>query len=217
MRRRTVVFPGAVFGRLTVLERVGVRKSSTGKTSVCLWLCRCSCGTQATISNANLTKGLTNSCGCIHRERLISRNTKHGYAATPMYKVWLTMNQRCSNPRVKNWDDYGGRGITVCREWKSFEQFYKDMAPTYKPGLTLERKDNNAGYGKDNCVWASRLVQAGNRRTTAWFDLHGQRVCLEVAARHIGVASGAIRYWRKKGLTDTQITSYYQQKLSNTP
>lgn len=217
MARRSVVFPGSVFGRLTVVERVGIRKSPTGKTSVCLWVCACSCGKEATVSNANLSKGVTNSCGCIHREQLIGRNTKHGHAATPIYKVWLTMNQRCTNPRVKNWDDYGGRGITVCESWKTFEQFYTDMAPTYVQGLTLERENNNAGYSKDNCVWASRLVQAGNRRTTAWFDLHGKRTCLEVAARIIGVTSGAIRYWRKRGLTDEQITDYYETKRSDTP
>lgn len=224
MAKKCLVYPGATFGRLTILEKIGRRESRTGKTVVTMWLCACACGKQKSISNANLTKGITSSCGCLHKEMLLRRNTKHGRANTPMYKVWLTMVQRCTNPNCRNWADYGGRGITVCDTWRQYETFYADMSETYAHGLTLERVDNDGPYAKWNCVWASRTAQGSNKRNTVWFVLDGVSVCTEEAARRLGVTSGALRYRKKRAMSDQDIAdtlrAKYRQnqlRLSNTP
>lgn len=90
---------------------------------------------------------------------------KHGHRAnrTPTYISWSGARQRCSNPNRKDYADYGGRGITFCVEWDSFEVFLADMGER-PPSTTLNRIDNNAGYSKDNCEWASVSEQNRNRR-----------------------------------------------------
>jgi hypothetical protein len=80
------------------------------------------------------------------------------------------MKDRCGNPRAKAWKDYGGRGITVCPEWLEFDAFLRDMLPTWAPGLTLERTDNDLGYGPSNVVWATRADQMKNTRRSVFVD-----------------------------------------------
>lgn len=209
MTKKQVVYVGATFGRLTAQERVGTRVSATGKTSVTDWKCVCECGKTAVVSNANLTKGVTKSCGCLHREQLVRRNTKHGLAHTPMYKVWLMITQRCNNPKNRGWGDYGGRGITIDPSWSSYEKFHADMAGTYEPGLTIERTDNDGPYCKSNCTWETRHTQNRNKRNNTWFVIDGVQMCVEDAASVLSVCSSAIRYWRRKQATDEEIVARF--------
>jgi hypothetical protein len=92
-------------------------------------------------------------------------NYKHGMAKHPIYFVWQTMRQRCSNPKRLDYKYYGGEGKEVCEKWEKFETFRDDMLSTWKPGLTLDRIDNNKGYFPNNCRWVTRAQQAQNRRT----------------------------------------------------
>jgi len=142
------------FGRLTVLkqgETVGMH---------IYWYCECDCGNHKSVASRHLRSGRTMSCGCLQEEAIRT----HGMTDTPEYSVWSGMHQRCTNHNNLQYKDYGGRGISVCKEWDSFLTFFKDMS--YRPSInhTLERINNDLGYYADNCKWATRLEQAQNRR-----------------------------------------------------
>lgn len=150
---------GLRFGRL-----VGVRFVSLSKIGKARWLFRCDCGENHEAEGVAVRCGVINSCGCLREDVAKANQTTHGMSRTAEHKSWLAMKRRCYNKNYRDFECYGGRGITVCAEWRdSFEQFYTDMGPR-PPGLTLERKENSLGYSKDNCVWATDTEQSRNRR-----------------------------------------------------
>lgn len=151
---------GRVFGRLTVicLRNEGRLKKTR------FWLCRCECGKETVVSKFNLFDGLTKSCGCLHRDELSIISTTHGQSKTRTYHIWQGMHARCTNPNAQGWKNYGGRGITVCPEWKVFENFLRDMGEC-PPGKSIDRYPNNDGnYAPGNCRWATNKEQAENKR-----------------------------------------------------
>jgi len=154
---------GQKFHMLTALSKVD--KTTRFGTR---WLCRCDCGIEKTVMAHNLKCGNTVSCGCHRRSRRFSIH-KHGHAkdgqASREYTAWAHAKTRCSNPNDKKWKDYGGRGITMCKEWReSFSAFLSYMGEC-PPRLTLDRYPNNNGnYEPGNCRWASVHDQNLNRR-----------------------------------------------------
>jgi hypothetical protein len=124
-----------------------------------------------------------------------SNHLKHGMAEHPAYARWRTMRDRCQLPTQARWKDYGGRGISICQEWSTFEGFWRDMGPTYRPNLTLERRDNNVGYSKANCYWATRKQQARNKRNSRLIDTPWGMMTLAEAAERSGVKRVTI-WWR---------------------
>ncbi len=131
------------------------------------------------------------SCGCKKKQnqseaakRRPASRTTHGKFGTKAYRVWDSMIQRCCNKRNSAYPDYGGRGITVCNQWRnSFELFYADMGdPPY--GMTIDRKDNEAGYSKDNCRWATAKTQSRNRRSTILITISDVTLCVSDWAKH---------------------------------
>ena len=160
---------GKVFGSLTVIS-----KHSSGNGEV-IWNCKCDCGNVIQVSTGKLNFGLTTSCGCAKRNRIIERSTTHGLSNTRLYKIWCDMKKRCCNYSSKRYKDYGGRGIAVCNEWKNdFMSFYNwAMANGYKENLTIERKDVNGNYCPENCTWITKSEQSRNQRKTIRYTIFG--------------------------------------------
>ena len=123
--------------------------------------CRCDCGNTTSVPLGEWDK--TQSCGCYRSEITTARNTRHGMAGTRIYNIWADMVGRCTRPTHARFADYGGRGITVCERWRSFENFFADMGER-PAGRSLDRIDNDAGYSPDNCRWATAQEQRANRR-----------------------------------------------------
>ena len=167
---KAIDLTGQRFGRLTVIER----SKSTNKNAK--WLCVCDCGNQKEVFGGDLKQGRTQSCGCIHSEQLAQRNFKHGLSNSRLHGIWNGMKARCYNPNFDQYADYGGRGITICREWRDdFQAFYDwAMANGYADNLTIDRIDNDGNYSPNNCRWATRQEQGYNRRDNRLITYNGE-------------------------------------------
>lgn len=180
------------------IDRTIAESKTYGRLRIVGWLprphkmmmvrCVCSCGTEKLVRWAHVRDGITVSCGCFHKEQQIT----HGMTNTPEYRVWDAMVQRCGNPKCKYFGGYGGRGIVVCAEWWGFANFYKDMGPRPTPQHTIERIDNDKGYGPSNCRWATRADQMRNTRRTRFVDTPKGRMCVTDAERAFGVSHKTI-------------------------
>lgn len=157
--------------RLLFMEYAGPDK--WGKAS---WFCECECGKKITASAILVTRGDVRSCGCLQAQRRIETKTKHGMFGTPEYAAWNGMKFRCYNPKSIGYPRYGKRGIVVCDEWRdSFEAFYKDMGDRPSPQHSIERKDNDGPYCKNNCMWATRKEQANNQSNNVFVEIDGRK------------------------------------------
>lgn len=169
---------GQRFERLLVLE-----EGSRGNCSQIKWRCKCDCGNFVEVLGRSLRAGRTKSCGCYGRESLETRPLKHGHTtqgrSSKTYQSWEAMINRCSNSNNKYWDNYGGKGISVCDRWKNFQNFLDDMG--LKPdNLTLDRIDNSKGYSKENCRWATRTQQNRNKKNNKLITFDG--ICQPISA-----------------------------------
>lgn len=105
----------------------------------------------------------------------------------PTYRSWRAMKTRCLNPKAKGFENYGGRGITICEEWiESFDAFKCDMGERPE-GTQIDRKDNNGPYCKSNCKWSTPLQNSNNKRSTIWVTCFGKRMSLGDAIRATGL------------------------------
>lgn len=171
---------GQRFNNLTVIEQ------APKKGKRIMWRCRCDCGGEITTRCDSLKTGHTVSCGCVGKSKLDLGREKHGRYKTRAYSTWQSMKSRCLNERDDSYHDYGGRGITVCNEWMNFENFYADMGDP-GDGETIDRMDNNEGYCKSNCRWASSHQQSRNKRSNIVIKWQGQEKILSDWAEHLSI------------------------------
>lgn len=201
------------FGRLTAIEFSHFKTSASGSRQY-FWKCVCECGKHVTVDGCCLRRLSTVSCGCYGRERA----TKHGgqskgSATIGEYNVWLAMKQRCLNPNSLCFNDYGGRGITICDEWKnSFAAFFEHIGPRPSKTHTIERIKNHLGYQPGNVRWATRAEQNENTRQTRLLTLGDVTLSIGKWARRIGMTRSAIRGRLKRGMTVEQALTVPHKK-----
>ncbi|MEI6296219.1 MAG: hypothetical protein WCO84_01055 [bacterium] len=174
---------GKKFERLTVIRRV------ENKNNKIMWLCNCVCGKTKIINSHDLRSEHTRSCGCIHSESIRMLKTTHGLTNTRLNSIWCSMLTRCSNINSKSYDNYGGRGITICNEWKTdFLVFYNwAMENNYSQDLTLDRIDNNGNYEPENCRWATTEQQMNNTRHNVFLELDGKKMTVAQWSKYLGI------------------------------
>lgn len=167
---------GQRFGRLVAVERVDVAGKREPR-----WLCRCDCGAEALKQIAALKAGATNKCKRTCPLGPVNSSKTHGESAhgpegvSRLYRIWLNMRTRCSNPKAINWERYGGRGIAVCDEWEASYEAFRDwaLANGYADHLSIDRENNAGSYEPGNCRWVTAKEQANNRRparTNRWIQ-----------------------------------------------
>jgi len=176
------------FGRLTVLKAAPSRQEPSGRW-VRYWLCRCDCGSNIEVRAKFLLNGNTQSCGCLHRERAVeagAASRTHGQSNSPTWRSWHNMRTRCNNINVPDYPRYGGRGITICPRWDTFENFLADMGER-PDGMTLDRLDSNGNYEPTNCRWATQSEQGNNRSTNLPLSFDGRTQTMSQWARELGL------------------------------
>lgn len=189
---------GRRFGALAV-----VRRAPAGKKAA-LWICQCDCGQQVTLRGDRLRQGRNKTCaknGHSWRQHLTSGMTKlHPHE----YRTWSHMRDRCINKKNDRYTSYGGRGITICKAWDSFEQFFRDMGAKPTREHTIERNNVNGNYEPANCRWATRKEQGRNLQRSIYVEYEGQRMLLMDVVSKLGLNRSVVTGRLKMGwsLTD---------------
>jgi hypothetical protein len=190
---------GLRYGRLTIV----------GFNEIHRFICRCDCGTEKTYVCKDIISGKVVSCGC-HAKEIA---TKHGDSNTNLYKTWSNMKRRCYNKNCHNYNNYGGRGITVCQEWLNDYAIFKEWALSrgYDRGLSIDRINNNGNYEPSNCRWATAKVQNSNKRYRPKGGQNKKRLIWEINGttkpasewcNEYGVSMPMVRYRiNKNGMT----------------
>ncbi len=180
---------GQRFGRLLVVSAAPPKIS--GGQSCTQWTCRCDCGRLITTYTGGLRSGHTASCGCATNDARVARFTKHGMSSTREHAAWRAMKARCENKSQTSYPNYGGRGISVCARWASFEAFFADMGPR-PAGTTIDRVMSNGNYEPGNCRWATRHEQNRNKRSNRFITFDGRTMVVADWAREYGTTSPVI-------------------------
>jgi len=157
---RALDLTGCKFGSLTAIRRTAEKRHRTY-----VWETRCDCGVTKMVPAKFLRGGNVTSCGCSYRRR--APHIKHGHsrdgARSPSYKTWCAIISRCHNPRATGYDEYGGRGVSVCARWREdFRSFLADMGER-PPRMTIDRIDSHGDYEPFNCQWTTPWHQTANR------------------------------------------------------
>lgn len=161
------------------------------------WICKCDCGKTTEVTTDKLRSGNTISCGC-HRKEL---RLKHGLCGTRLYIIWGNMVQRCTNPNNNNYPKYGGRGISICDDWRNdFQSFYNwAIANGYSDGLQIDRINNDGDYEPGNCRWVTAVNNLNNTSRNVIITHNGETHTVSEWARITGINEKTMRNRIKSG------------------
>lgn len=185
-------------------------------------LCRCQCGTERNIRYRHLYSGHTRSCLPCSGPKIALAKTRHGFSKregnrTPTYRSWAMMMNRCRNNKLSSWENYGGRGITVCDRWFDFANFLADMGERPSLKYSLDRfPDNNGNYEPGNCRWATDKEQAINKRSTRLIEFNGKTQSLSEWSAELGISTsllsarlGRLGWTKEKAMTTPVKRNFY--------
>lgn len=200
------IYPGHVYGRLTVIAECEGPKPAPGRRRSYqkYYFCQCECGEASIVCGSKLTAGETRSCGCLTKDVTFKRSLRHGGnrrgRRSKAYNAWCHMRQRCYNEKNRSYPDYGGRGIRVCEKWRqSYENFLADMGEPPSPAHSIDRIDHEGNYQPGNCRWALKAVQANNTRLNRLITFNGRTQTASQWAREMGVDPDTLYYRINKG------------------
>ncbi|MEG6615386.1 hypothetical protein V6C27_02940 [Peptococcaceae bacterium 1198_IL3148] len=192
---------GQTFGRLTVIKLSKEIKS--GNRYRKYWLCICECGNKKDVRTDSLTSGNVRSCGCIKKEqdhKNLTKNHRHKMSGTRLYGIWQKMKDRCYNKNVRSYKDYGARGIKVCDDWLTPDNFFDwALANGYKDHLTIDRINNDGDYEPDNCRWITPKEQARNRRSNIEVEYLGEKMTMIEAAEKSNISYKVLNARYRRG------------------
>lgn len=194
VRRKIHIKAGDVFGYLTVLKPAGKNKK------VRYVSCLCSCGVEKVFQLSSIYYGGTVSCG---HHRRSGTSVKHGHkrggkGGSRTYSTWSSMKDRCLCKSNISYKHYGAKGVSICDRWMVFENFLEDMGERPE-AKTLDRIDNNKGYFKENCRWATSFEQQCNRPDNLMVMFNGQEKALAQHCRDQRIGQNAVRLRLKMG------------------
>jgi hypothetical protein len=172
--------PGDQYHDLTVLSKHPERRHGH-----VMWRCQCKCGRVVLKIGTKLVTGKTKTCGC--RPGSLRHGHTRLYQETRTYRIWRNMTARCRRANHPDYPDYGGRGVTVCERWKTFDNFLADMGecPT---GMQIDRFPNNNGnYEPGNCRWATGSQNCRNKRNNHLVTYNGKTQCIAAWADELGI------------------------------
>lgn len=187
---KRIPMEGKRYNRLVV---IGVSEER-GSQNIRKWLCRCDCGNLVSVSRQALITGNNKSCGCLGREYQEKRKVCFETDDKRLYHIWKNMISRCCNSDNPSYKIYGGRGITVCEEWKTSFDNFKTWAKSngYDGKLTLDRINTNGNYESNNCRWADYITQMNNRRSNIRITINGETHTLAEWGRIKGISEKTI-------------------------
>lgn len=200
---------GNRYGMLTAIKPV------PRKNGRLFWLFRCDCGTEKEINKNSVMRGKVVACGCFRLKRTIEQSRTHGETETRLYQCWRDMKVRCLLKTCKNYKNYGGRGITICSQWKDDYETFSSWSKLngYSDNLTLDRIDVNGNYCPENCRWITQKEQAKNKRNNRKITFDKKTMILSDWLRFFGFKStSSFSYYKKKGFSDTQILTLFKNK-----
>lgn len=212
---------GMKFGLLTVLEKAPSQRRHDK------WHCICDCGKKTNSFGFCLRNGKSKSCGCIAankskerwkdptleaRKKQSEKSKTHGMSKHKAYQSWADMKQRCNNKKHKWYPTYGGRGISVCDSWQTFDCFWDDMKGSWFDGAQIGRLNNDGDYCLENCRWETPIEQQNNKSNNKFVLTPIGKMTLSAASKMYGISYGCLRYRISAGISQDKLFQKSQRK-----